>query len=120
MISPIIFGEDNNYLCQIPSPSEIKETIFGIQNLKSPGPDGPALFYKSYWHIVGDSVIKAIQSFFVFGHMLTEVNNSLIVLIPKTNAPSVVNHYRPISLCNVVYKQSPKSWRTSCALCWTK
>lgn len=36
--------------------------------------------------------------------MLKEVNSSFIVLIPKNNSPSTVNHFRPISLCNTVYK----------------
>lgn len=36
--------------------------------------------------------------------MPKEVNGSLIVLIPKTSNPSAINNYRPISLCNVVYK----------------
>ena len=36
--------------------------------------------------------------------MLFEVNCSFIVLIPKNNASSSVNHYRPISLCNTIYK----------------
>ena len=36
--------------------------------------------------------------------MPREVNCSLIVLIPKISNPSTVNHFRPISLCNVIYK----------------
>ena len=36
--------------------------------------------------------------------MPREVNRSLIVLIPKITIPTMVNHFRPISLCNVVYK----------------
>ena len=36
--------------------------------------------------------------------MLDEVNNSFIVLIPKSQSPTSFNHYRPISLCNIVYK----------------
>ena len=36
--------------------------------------------------------------------MAKEVNSSLIVLIPKLSNPTFVNHYRPISLYNVVYK----------------
>ena len=76
-----------------------------MYNLKAPGLDGlPALFYKQYWPIVGESVISAVQNFFKLGHMLNEVNNSFIVLIPKITNPSSVNHFRPISLCNMVYK----------------
>ena len=36
--------------------------------------------------------------------MPREVNSSLIVLIPKISNPTPVQHFRPISLCNVVYK----------------
>ena len=95
----------NEALCHIPTPLEIKNVIFGMYNLKAPGLDGlPALFYKQYWPIVGESVTSAVQNFFRSGHMLNEVNNSFIVLIPKITNPSSVNHFRPISLCNTVYK----------------
>ena len=49
-------------------------------------------------------IINAVTSFFRLGSMPREVNRSLIVLIPKVTNPSNVNHFRPISLCNVVYK----------------
>lgn len=61
-------------------------------------------FYKQYWSIVGRNMIQAVQSFFHSSSMLFEVNCSFIVLIPKNNASSSVNHYRPISLCNTIYK----------------
>uniref|UniRef100_A0A2N9HH03 Reverse transcriptase domain-containing protein n=1 Tax=Fagus sylvatica TaxID=28930 RepID=A0A2N9HH03_FAGSY len=105
LISPSITDVDNDKLCSIPTPVEIKEVVFGMYSDKAPGPDGlPALFYKRYWSIVGKSVCDAVLNFFKSGHLLTEVNNTFIVLIPKTQSPSSVNHYRPISLCNTVYK----------------
>ncbi|KAL0014289.1 hypothetical protein SO802_001358 [Lithocarpus litseifolius] len=76
-----------------------------MQDLKAPGPDDfPVIFYKQMWPTVGDDVVRAVTSFFHLGAMPKDVNSSLIVLIPKTSNPSTVNHYRPISLCNVVYK----------------
>jgi hypothetical protein len=36
--------------------------------------------------------------------MLKELNHSFIVLIPKNENPSNFNHFRPISLCNTMYK----------------
>ena len=105
LISPSITDVDNNKLCSIPTPLEIKEVVFGMYSDKAPGPDGlPALFYKRYWPIVGKSVCDAALNFFKSRNLLTEVNNTFIVLIPKTQSPSFVNHYRPISLCNTVYK----------------
>jgi hypothetical protein len=109
LIEPVIIESENASLCLIPTPQEIKAVIFELNNQKAPGPDGlPALFYKKYWDIVGTTVIEAIQSFFRSGQLLKEVNNSLIVLIPKVKSPSSVNHFRPISLCNTVYKTISK------------
>ena len=105
LIPAVISAEENSNLCRTPTPLEIKEVLFNMQGLKSPGPDGlPPLFYKKYWPIVGIEVIQAVQNFFRTGHLLKEVNNSFIVLIPKLQNPSAISHFRPISLCNTIYK----------------
>ncbi|XP_059638642.1 uncharacterized protein LOC132280905 [Cornus florida] len=36
--------------------------------------------------------------------MLRSLNHTIIILIPKVKNPTHVTHFRPISLCNVVYK----------------
>ena len=42
-----ITEEENVYLLAIPTPEEIRSTLFLMQDLKAPGPDGfPILFYK--------------------------------------------------------------------------
>lgn len=105
LILPCITEEENESLQSIPSPEEIKAALFQVQDLKAPSLDGfPALFYKQLWPTVGNDVVKAIASFFILGSMPKEVNCSLIVLIPKISNPTTVNHFKPISLCNVVYK----------------
>jgi hypothetical protein len=109
LLSPILTAEENSELCRIPSSKEVRRVIFDMQSLKAPGPDGlPPLFYKQYWHIVGHSVVSAIQNFFTGGKLLKDLNSTHIVLIPKIPNPTSVNHYRPISLCNVVYKAITK------------
>lgn len=105
LISPCITEEENSILQNIPTPEEIKATLFQMQDLKAPSLDGfPALYYKEFWYIVGESVTQVVTSFFEFGRLPKEVNSSLIILIPKISNPSSVNNFCSISLCNVVYK----------------
>ncbi|KAK9988623.1 hypothetical protein SO802_028862 [Lithocarpus litseifolius] len=92
-------------LSKIPSPEEIKEVVFSIGSNKALGPDGmSAHFFKCYWNIIGGAVIKSITFFFQRGYMLKEINHSFIVLIPKESNAATVSQYKPISLCNVLYK----------------
>jgi hypothetical protein len=51
-----------------------------------------------------DDVVAAVQKFFTDGVMPEEVNDIAIVLIPKKDNPEEVKDFRPISLCNVVFK----------------
>ena len=105
LIHPSISKEDNERLCAIPTPKDIRATLFMMQDLKAPSPDGfPMAFYKTYWPIVGENLTQAVISFFICGSMPKEINNFLIVLIPKVTAPLTFNNYHLISLCNVVYK----------------
>ncbi|KAF5454628.1 hypothetical protein F2P56_024278 [Juglans regia] len=74
------------------------------------GPDGfPAQFYQKNWEVVGDQVCNFALEFLNHGGSLSEVNDTFITLIPKVQSPTRVVDYRPISLCNVLYKVVSKS-----------
>lgn len=45
-----------------------------------------------------------VLAFLHSGMMLKDVNRTYITLIPKVANPLTVNDFRPISLCNVLYK----------------
>lgn len=87
------------------SASEVKEVIFAMNPNKSPGPDGmnPG-FYETYWDIVGPFVTEAYTQWLQDGILPSELNDTLIVLIPKKKLPRKIEEYRPISLCKVLYK----------------
>lgn len=105
LLTSCITEEENSILMKVPTREEIKETLFQMQNLKAPEPNVfPALFYKEFWPIAGDAITDVVISFFTDEYFTKEANNSFIVLILKTTNPTSVNNFRPISLCNVVYK----------------
>lgn len=72
---------------------------------KSPGPNGmtPAFFQK-HWDIVGSEVVELTSKFFRDRELLEGLNETNLVLIPKTKDPSQVGDLRLISLCNVLVK----------------
>ncbi|KAL0014213.1 hypothetical protein SO802_001282 [Lithocarpus litseifolius] len=73
--------------------------------LKAPGPDGmPPLFYQNFWSLVGDDVSKTILSMLNSATIPHPLNHTFITLIPKIKNPLATTDYRPISLCNVLYK----------------
>ena len=87
------------------SVDEVKMALFQIGPTKAPRPDGMnAHFYKKFWHIVGIDVTHAVLDFLNNGNMLTDINYTHIVLIPKIKSLEKMSDYRPISLCNVIYK----------------
>ena len=54
--------------------------------------------------MVGESVIKEVKSIFDNRVMPEYLNRTHIVLIPKIQGLETLGNYKPISLCNTVYK----------------
>ncbi|KAG8475227.1 hypothetical protein CXB51_032054 [Gossypium anomalum] len=63
---------------------EIKKALFDMAPLKAPGSDGlHAIFYQSQWEFVGSSICEWVKKIFSGNTIESDLNNSLIVLIPK-------------------------------------
>lgn len=87
------------------STEEIEEALWSMKPYKAPGPDGlRAGFFQRFWLLVGDSVRKEVEKVFTQRKVPAYLNNTHIVLIPKIQGPATIGNYRPISLCNSVYK----------------
>lgn len=75
-----IYSSDNN--CS--SNEEIRKTVFSMDSSGAPGPDGfGGCFYQRCWDIVWFDVVKAVQSFFLTGYILPNLNSHFITLVPR-------------------------------------
>uniref|UniRef100_A0A803P0S6 Reverse transcriptase domain-containing protein n=1 Tax=Cannabis sativa TaxID=3483 RepID=A0A803P0S6_CANSA len=105
LLPPVINDEMNVELTRVPSEEEVRKVVWSMAPLKSPGPDGmPGRFYRAHWSTVGKDVVGTVIEFFRTGEFVKSLNRTFIVLIPKKNGASKFDEFRPISLCNFVYK----------------
>ena len=88
---------------------EIKDAIWSIPSIKSPGPNGfNTCFYKTCWPVLGTQVCLAIKEFFSTGILPEELNTTRIVLIPKIQSLKTTSDFRPIACCKLIYKTISK------------
>ncbi|XP_040960314.1 uncharacterized protein [Gossypium hirsutum] len=84
---------------------DITCAIKSLAPLKAPGLDGfPTFFFQRYWNIVGPEVTQICLSVLQGQDELSAINRTRIILIPKIDKLSNMTLFRPISLCNVIYK----------------
>ena len=89
---------------------EVVIALKQIHPTKAPSPDGmSAIFYQKYWSIVGCSVTNMVLNVLNNDLFMAYLNKTNIALIPKVNNPKRMTNFRPISLCNVVYKLIQKT-----------
>lgn len=87
------------------SAEEIKEALWSMKPYKALGLDElHASFFQRLWLIVGNLVKEEVMKAFVERKVLEYLNKTHIILIPKIQGPKSFGNYRPISLCNSIYK----------------
>ncbi|KAK4394097.1 hypothetical protein Sango_1880500 [Sesamum angolense] len=108
---PARVTEDMNWeLLKEYSAQEVKLALSQMFPFKSPEPDGmPPIFYQRFWNIVGRATLKCVLNMLNNCEIAPLLNFTDIVLIPKCSNPVNVSQFRPISLCNVVYKLVSKT-----------
>ena len=104
-IPQVVTGEMNEILIGEFQAWEVEAALNQMAPLKAPGPDGmPPLFFQNFWHLVKGDVTQSVLHFLNSGSLPNPLNHTFITLIPKTKNPERVSEFRPISLCNVLYK----------------
>jgi len=98
-------SHDYENLNKIFSAEEVEKEVRDMGSLKAPGPDGfQPVFYQRCWETVGGSVVRFATQFFKNGKLPEDMNDALVVLIPKVTTPESITQFRPKSLCNVLFK----------------
>ena len=84
---------------------EVESALRQMAPLKAPGPDGmPPIFFQHYWDCIGNDIVKAVLFCLNTSEIMPGLNHTFITLIPKVKSPEFISEYRPIALCNVLYK----------------
>ena len=84
---------------------EIEAVVHKLAKGKSPGLDGiPNEFYQRCWDSIKDDLGELVRTILDHGGLKRELNQSLIVFIPKSQNSRTVRDFRPISLLGGVYK----------------
>nr|KYP53454.1 Retrovirus-related Pol polyprotein LINE-1 [Cajanus cajan] len=102
---PSLTAQELEDIAQPFSDMEIHGALKRMGGLKAPGPDGfQAIFYQSQWNTVGKSLCRFIHACEQEPRKISEINATLITLIPKVDNVVSLQQMWPISLCNVSYK----------------
>ena len=85
--------------------SEIELALKSFKKDRSPGPDGwPVEFFLHFFDLLGKDLLSAVECARIFGFITPSINSTFLALIPKKDKPVSFVDFRPISLCNLVYK----------------
>lgn len=84
-----------------PEPSTLKE----MAKNKSPEPDGWHMeFFLHFFELMGLELVMMVEVLRCSGHISGAINSTLLILISKKSNSISLLHYRPLSLCNAIYK----------------
>jgi hypothetical protein len=105
-----VTDEMNRFLCASFDESEVKNALYQMFPTKAPGADGfPAHFFLRNWDVCGDDITRIVLRVLNGDEIPTKINGTFIVLVPKVQNPISLSQFRPISLCNVIYKINSKA-----------
>lgn len=84
---------------------ELEATLKWLKKDKSPGLDGWTVeFYLALFEVLGTDLLRLIEESKRSGRIPGGLKSTFIALIPKADKPSSFDDFRPISLCNYIYK----------------
>jgi len=103
---PKLVTREGNYNLNRPvNEEEVSEVIKEMKNGKAPSLDGFNVdFFKGWWGIVKKDILDVVENSRKNRTVLKAFNTLFISLIPKQDDSMTLDRFKPIELCNVVYK----------------
>lgn len=103
---PEMFDEaaNDNFFKTI-TEEELQAAIKAFKKDKSPGLDGwPIEFFSHLYDMFKADLLRMVEASRMFGNIHNALSSTFIALIPKKERSDSFHDYRPISLCNILFK----------------
>ena len=84
---------------------ELEAVLKWFKKENNPGPYGWSVeFYLALFDLLGQEILEVVEETKSIGRLYDAFKSNFIALIPKSDHPSSFKDFRPISLCNCIYK----------------
>eukprot|EP00253_Pinus_taeda_P008458 PITA_08458 len=104
-IPRLITEEQNSLLLKPISLQEVEIAAKSLKIGKVPGPDGfSSNFFHHFWELIKWEVWQVVEESRSLRWMYPGLNATFIALIPKAEDSNSPEKFRPIALCNIIYK----------------
>lgn len=104
-IPRIVTDDQNRSLMRAANLEEVEEVVMSMKKGTTPGLDGFTIeFYQAGWHFLGKEILDLIEESWMNQKVWPAINSTFFTLIPKTDNSEDAKGFRPITLCNVIYK----------------
>eukprot|EP00253_Pinus_taeda_P024757 PITA_24757 len=104
-IPRLVTEDQNNALMRAANLEEVEEIVKSMKKGTAPGPDGFTIeFFQACWHFLGREILELIEESRMNQKVWPTINSTFYSLIPKNDNLEDANGFRPIALCNVIYK----------------
>lgn len=98
-------ADHNNKLLQAISMQEVEAAMTQLKDGKAPGPDGfTTNFFHEFWELIKTEVWELVEESRSMHWILPSLNATFLALVPKGDESNTLDKFKPIALCNVIYK----------------
>eukprot|EP00253_Pinus_taeda_P027077 PITA_27077 len=105
-IPSLVTEDQNKALMRAVTLEELEEVVKAMKKGTAPRPDGfTVFFYQAGWHFMGKEILDLVEESRINQKVWPALNSTFFALIPKGDNLEEANGFRPIALCNVIYKK---------------